>query len=153
MDYPHGQHRWVEFKDIHNHEVTSVPPEWHGWLTQMQDTPGGSVQSFIDEKLGESHQVAGDDCDSSKMYTDNVGLNASNFEMGEVLNYSSYRQRGYKIGGLNMLPGDKDKFHVHAGHALNKGSTTRYDSLKKMHLWDPEESEETPKPIRSLDVN
>lgn len=153
LDYPYGQHRWVEYKDIHNHEASSVPPEWHGWLSHMQDTPGSSVQSFIEEKLASSNQVAGDSSDSSKKYSDHVGLNSSGFKMGEVLNWTSYRARGYKIGGMNQLPGDPDKFHVHAGHALNKDSKTRYGAQKKMHLWDPEDPEDPPAPIRSLDVN
>lgn len=158
MDYPHGQHRWVEFKDIHNPDVSTVPPEWHGWCTQMQDVPGNSVQSFFDEKLAESHLVAGDKADSSKVYTDHVGLNASGYQMEEYLNKTGFRHRGYKIGGLKQKPGEPDQFHVHAGHALNKKSKGRFDGpvAKGQHAgdWDHEDDwEETTKPHRSPDLN
>lgn len=157
MNYPHGQHRWVEFKDIHNPDVSTVPPEWHGWHTQMQDVPGPSVQKFLDEKLGESHLVAGDTADSSKVYTDHVGLNASGYETEEYMNLTGFRHRGYKIGGLKQKPGEPDRFHVHAGHALNKKSQTRYDGdmAKGQHAWDPENDdwEEATKPHRSPDLN
>jgi|Transcript_89800 NADH:ubiquinone oxidoreductase subunit len=51
LDYPHGQHRWVEYADIHNYDAASVPPEWHGWMTHMQDAPGSDAREFITEKL------------------------------------------------------------------------------------------------------
>lgn len=154
LDYPHGQHRWVEFKDIHNPDASTIPPEWHGWHTQMQDAPGTSVQSFIDAKLQGSHQVAGDACDSSVAYSDHVGLNASGYETEEVMNHTGYRARGYKVGGLKQLPGDPDLYTVHAGHALRKDSKGRYEAQKKMHLWSPEkDGADIPAPARSLDVN
>jgi hypothetical protein len=37
LEYLYGQHRWVEYQDIHNFEPTSVPPEWHGWLHHQTD--------------------------------------------------------------------------------------------------------------------
>ena len=147
----------MEFKDIHNPDVSTIPPEWHGWHTQMQDAPGSSVKSFLEERLAVSHLVAGDSADSSKVYTDHVGLNATGYEMEKEMNKSTTRLRGYKIGGtMNMGPNDKEEFHVHPGHALNKGKTGRYTGQKKMHLWDPNANEETnpePKPFRSLDLN
>eukprot|EP00614_Pseudopedinella_elastica_P035444 CAMPEP_0172616880 /NCGR_PEP_ID=MMETSP1068-20121228/68525_1 /TAXON_ID=35684 /ORGANISM="Pseudopedinella elastica, Strain CCMP716" /LENGTH=257 /DNA_ID=CAMNT_0013422485 /DNA_START=34 /DNA_END=807 /DNA_ORIENTATION=+ len=155
LDYPHGQHRWVEYKDIHNPDASSVPPEWHGWFTHMQDAPGPSVQSFLDSRLSESKLVAGDKTDSSKVYTDHVGLNASGFEMDGLLNKTQMRARGYKIGGMYQQPGEADKFTVHAGHALNKKSKGRFEAQKGMHLWDPEDEEgkTIPQPHRPREVN
>ena len=40
VDYPFGQHRWVEPGDAHNYDPTSIPPEWHGWMHHMSDVPG-----------------------------------------------------------------------------------------------------------------
>ena len=148
-----GQHRWVEFKDIHNPDASTIPPEWHGWHTQMQDVPGTSVAGFLEEKLAASHQVAGDAADSSKCYTDHVGLNASGSETEEVMNKTGYRARGYMVGGLKQKPGDADLFHVHPGHALNKKGVGRFEAQKKMHLWDPTDETPPPGPIRSPDVN
>mmetsp|Transcript_5708 Transcript_5708/g.19963 ORF Transcript_5708/g.19963 Transcript_5708/m.19963 type:complete len:154 (-) Transcript_5708:1227-1688(-) len=32
-----GRHRWVEYANRHNYNLTSVPPEWHGWLHHITD--------------------------------------------------------------------------------------------------------------------
>lgn len=34
-----GQHRWVEYADIHNFDASQIPPEWHGWMTHTFDEP------------------------------------------------------------------------------------------------------------------
>jgi NADH:ubiquinone oxidoreductase subunit len=141
LDYPHGQHRWVEYKDIHNYDASMIPPEWHGWHTHMHDAPGPSVASFLEEQLNASEYVTSDSADSSKVYHDHVGLNASGYETETMMNKTSFRARGYKIGGLYQKPGDPDEFHVHAGHALNKKSDTRYKEVKGTNLWNPNDSE------------
>ena len=134
-----------------------MPPEWHGWHTQMQDAPGPSSQKFLEEKLAASQLVAGDtSADSSQIYTDHVGLNATGYATEPIMNKSTIRARGYKIGGVNQLPDEPDQFHVHPGHAQNKSGQGRYLSQKKLHVWDPvkdPEAKEMPKPIRSPDVN
>ena len=33
----YGRHRWVVYKDIHDYSPASVPPEWHGWLHNIND--------------------------------------------------------------------------------------------------------------------
>jgi len=39
-----GQHRWVEYKDIHNFDASMIPPEWHGWMHHTFDeTPTDMV--------------------------------------------------------------------------------------------------------------
>lgn len=142
----------MEFKEIHNPDASSIPPEWHGWTTHMHDEPGPSVQSFINEQIKGSHLVAGDSSDSAQIYGDHVGLNSTGFKMDGQLNLTGVRSRGYKIGGVGMLPGDPDKFHVHAGHALNKKSKGRFTALKAVHVGDPNsDGSDLPKPIRSLD--
>jgi len=149
-----GQHRWVEFKDIHNPDAASISPDWHGWHTQMQDAPGSSVRGFLDERLTASKQVAGDDADSRAAFADHVGLNASGYELEKTMNPTMQRARGYKIGGtMNSSPTDADKFYVHPGHALNKGKVGRFQGQKKMHLWDGSEDNEPPKPIRDPMIN
>lgn len=32
-----GRHRWVEYANRQNYNLTSVPPEWHGWLHHITD--------------------------------------------------------------------------------------------------------------------
>lgn len=132
-----GQHRWVEYKDIHNYDASMVPPEWHGWHTHMHDVPGPSVASFLEEQLNASPLVANDHADSTVMYHDHVGMNASGYESERISHKTSFRQRGYKIGGIYSQPEDPEEFHVHAGHALNKKSETRYKEVKGVEFWDP----------------
>lgn len=52
----------------------------------------------------------------------------------KVHNKTIYRQRGYMIGGTNMLPGDKDQYYMHVGHAGNKKSKGRFEVLGKLIL-------------------
>lgn len=35
--YAAGQHRWVEYADIHNYDSSSVTADWHPWLHHMSD--------------------------------------------------------------------------------------------------------------------
>ncbi|CAN0444741.1 unnamed protein product, partial [Discosporangium mesarthrocarpum] len=33
-----GQHRWVEYADIHNYDSSTIPSSWHPWLHHMSDS-------------------------------------------------------------------------------------------------------------------
>ena len=37
MSRPAGQHRWVEYADIHNYDAAMISPDWHGWIHYMHD--------------------------------------------------------------------------------------------------------------------
>jgi NADH:ubiquinone oxidoreductase subunit len=37
IELPYGQHRWVEYADIHNPDPTMITPEWHGWMHHTFD--------------------------------------------------------------------------------------------------------------------
>lgn len=37
IELPFGQHRWVEYADIHDPDPTFIPPEWHGWMHHVYD--------------------------------------------------------------------------------------------------------------------
>lgn len=148
-DYSHGQHRWIEYKDIHNPDASTIPPEWHGWMCHMQDVPGESSPKFLAEKLGASHQVEGNPDDSGI----DTHVGHTEYKMEEIMNWTSFRQRGYKIGGIKQLPEEADKYNVHAGHRLNKKSKGRFEGVKGTHLWDPDSDAPKPQITRSLDEN
>ncbi|ACO67571.1 predicted protein, partial [Micromonas commoda] len=38
--YQSGRHRWVEYADLDNYNASTVPSEWHGWLSHVDDEPG-----------------------------------------------------------------------------------------------------------------
>ena len=42
----YGRHRWVVYKDLYDYSPASVPPEWHGWLHNINDDAPSRV-SFI----------------------------------------------------------------------------------------------------------
>eukprot|EP00622_Pseudochattonella_farcimen_P002054 FR736908.1.p1 GENE.FR736908.1~~FR736908.1.p1 ORF type:complete len:204 (+),score=41.28 FR736908.1:41-613(+) len=150
LDYPHGQHRWVEYADAHNYDASSIPPEWHGWTTHMQDAPGSDAREYIDEKLKTKLEI---DKGDHSVYEHHVGH--TEYKMQSLLNYTSHRKRGYKIGGIKQLPDEEDKYHVHAGHRLQKNKKGRFEQQKGMDFWDPSDPEgaNTKPPNRSLDVN
>lgn len=151
MDYPHGQHRWVEYKDIHNLDASSIPPEWHGWMCHMMDTPGKDAREYIDKKL-ETKLEIGEDMSGLDHH-----VGHTEYQMEGLTNWSSFRQRGYNIGGVHQLPGEEDKYHMHAGHAMNKKKKLegRFQDQKGMHLWDPSDpdGEKIKPPNRPMEEN
>jgi len=50
VDYPFGQHRWVEPDDIHNFDSTSIAPEWQGWMNSQTDEPPCAEGKYVEEK-------------------------------------------------------------------------------------------------------
>ncbi len=48
MDYPFGQHRWVEYSNIHDFDATMIQPEWHGWMHHTFDETPVDAQPKID---------------------------------------------------------------------------------------------------------
>ena len=46
----YGRHRWVVYKDVHDYSPASVPPEWHGWLHNINDDAPSRVSPLPREK-------------------------------------------------------------------------------------------------------
>lgn len=122
VDYPFGQHRWVEPGDIHNFDSTSIPPEWHGWMTSMNDAPPSQEEELIKErqqhvpKLCRSNAPA--DMDS------NVGHQEPIMNFHHMHNQSQVRSRGYGIGNpiVGLPPGAKDSYYTQPGSPYNPAS-------------------------------
>lgn len=126
-DYPFGQHRWVEPGDIHNFDSSSIPPEWHGWMTSMHDEPPCAEQSLIERKT----EVVDQMCKSDAPTKSNVGLQDETlFHFHHLHNQSQVRSRGYNIGntivGLppskNSKDGIKDAYYTQPGSPYNDAS-------------------------------
>ncbi|GMH95047.1 hypothetical protein TL16_g13065 [Triparma laevis f. inornata] len=111
VDYTFGQHRWVEPSDIHNYDPSSIPPEWHGWMHHMSDSPGtfADEKDFIDTKMSNVNQIL---ANSSAPYNHSIGQtnepppNALNHQH----NMSQLRSRGWKVGNIQcyLPPGIGD---------------------------------------------
>jgi NADH dehydrogenase (ubiquinone) 1 alpha subcomplex subunit 12 len=46
-DYPHNQHRWVEYageKSFYEVDPSNIPAEWHGWVHGVTAEPPTSVR-------------------------------------------------------------------------------------------------------------
>lgn len=109
-EYPFGQHRWVEYADIHNFDPTMIQPEWHGWMHHMYDEVPGETPKHP-RKIIPSHNA------SNAIYDTHV----YDPKIPAVIqhNRSQFRQRGWQIGSLQTKGGEADQYYLHVGHPLN----------------------------------
>jgi len=117
VDYPFGQHRWVEPGDINNFDSSSIPPEWHGWMTSMNDAPPSSEDAYIEEKKKHIMPV----CQSDSPGDHNVGHQEKFFNFHNMHNQSQVRSRGYGIGNpiVGLPPGVPDGYYTQPGSPYN----------------------------------
>jgi len=120
VDYPFGQHRWVEPGDVHNFDATQIAPEWHGWMTSMNDVPPTQEADYI----GKTKQDIIKMCKSDAPADHNVGLQSQIKNFHFMHNQSQIRSRGYGIGNpvVGLPPGAKDAFYTQPGSPYNEAS-------------------------------
>jgi len=121
VDYPFGQHRWVEPGDIHNYDSASIPPEWHGWMTSMNDAPPAAEEDYIGER--KQHIIPLESRSDAKI-DHNVGHQEEVFNFHHLHNLSTVRSRGYGIGNpvVGLPPGAKDSYYTQPGSPYNDAS-------------------------------
>mmetsp|Transcript_18927 Transcript_18927/g.22609 ORF Transcript_18927/g.22609 Transcript_18927/m.22609 type:complete len:249 (-) Transcript_18927:297-1043(-) len=125
VDYPFGQHRWVEPGDIHNYDAASMAPEWHTWMTHMNDAPPCAQEQFLSDAgdkidpLCQSHAPGGTDHGDSM-----VGHMEGTTHFHNLHNQSQVRSRGYNIGNhvVGLPPGVKDSYYTQPGSPYNDAS-------------------------------
>lgn len=126
VDYPLGQHRWVEPADIHNFDSSSVPPEWHGWMTQMSDVTPSQEDKYIEEAMKSlrTGEI------SHAPYVSNVGHREPYFNFHHMHNQSQIRSRGYNIGNpiVGLPPGAPDAYYTQPGSPYNDASIRKFDT-------------------------
>ena len=120
VDYPFGQHRWVEPGDIHNFDSSSVPPEWQGWMTSMNDAPPAAEGDYIEEKKKHIQPL----CRSDANIDHNVGHQEEIYNFHHLHNQSAVRSRGFGIGNpvVGLPPGAKDSYYTQPGSPYNDAS-------------------------------
>jgi len=120
VDYPFGQHRWVEPSDIHNFDSTQVPPEWHGWMLHMNDATPSQEEEFVDELKKNIHPTAPSDAP----FDHNIGHQNEFFNFNNMHNQSQIRSRGYGIGNsiVGLPPHKADAYYTQPGSPYNKAS-------------------------------
>jgi len=126
VDYPFGQHRWVEPGDIHNYDSSSIAPEWHGWMTSMNDTPPASETTYFDTA---KHDIVDTAVGSHSPHDHAVGyVNEENTEKHNWKHYhnlTQIRSRGYGIGNpiVGLPPqGVKDQYYTQPGSLYNEAN-------------------------------
>jgi NADH:ubiquinone oxidoreductase subunit len=117
VDYPFGQHRWVEPVDLHNFDATMVPPEWHGWMVSMNDAPPHQEDAYIEEMSKRINPSAPSDAP----FKHNVGYQNEFYNFNGMHNQSQIRSRGYAIGNSIVgLPAHApDAFYTQPGSPYN----------------------------------
>lgn len=122
IDYSFGQHRWVEPGDVHNFDSTSIPPEWHGWMTSMNDVAPSQEQDYLDKAKDDILKM----CHSDAPDDHAVGLQSPGlYNFHSMHNQSQVRSRGYGIGNpIVGLPAfnAKDAYYTQPGSPYNEAS-------------------------------
>mmetsp|Transcript_25933 Transcript_25933/g.39735 ORF Transcript_25933/g.39735 Transcript_25933/m.39735 type:complete len:239 (+) Transcript_25933:55-771(+) len=115
VDYPFGQHRWVEPGDVNNFDSSSIPPEWHGWMTSMNDVAPSTESDFFERNEASLPEL----CRSDVVVKDRkmVGHQEKLFHFHNMHNQSQVRSRGYGIGNpiVGLPPHAPDAYYVQPG--------------------------------------
>ena len=93
VDYPFGQHRWVEPGDIHNFDSTSIAPEWQGWMNSQSDEPPCAEGTYVEEKSKHIIPL----CQSYAPDKTNIGYQVPMFHFHHLHNQTQVHSRGYVI--------------------------------------------------------
>jgi len=131
VDYPFGQHRWVEPGDIHNFDSTSIPPEWHGWMTSMNDSPPSQEQDYLDESKKNILKM----CHSDAPDDHAVGFQHKLKNFHSMHNQSQVRSRGYGIGNpvVGLPPFNaKDSYYTQPGSPYNEASIRKHEPIGQL---------------------
>lgn len=129
LDLPFGQHRWVEYSNIHDYDATMIQPEWHGWMHHMYDETPDEVSSPNPlSTTSVSHAI----------FNDHIGKIGEKVEAQEQVDVTQYRQRGYKVGSRMTGPEDPDLYYKQPGHPLSeKVEKGRFKHTKGAKEWTP----------------
>lgn len=143
VDYPYGQHRWVEPGDIHNFDSSSIDPEWHGWMTSMNDVPPSQHDDYVEERKKNIVPL----CRSNAPDDHNVGHQEKLFNFHNLHNQSQVRSRGYGIGNpiVGLPPGVKDSYYTQPGSPYNESNMK-----KSVMIGDLDEVKGGGRPYKSL---
>ena len=140
IDYPMGQHRWVEPADIHNFDATHVPPEWHGWMTHMNDATPTTEEAYIQEKMKDLRTAEV----SHVPYQNVLGHQEPYFNFNHMHNQSQIRSRGYNIGNhvVGLPPtGAPDAYYTQPGSPYNDASIRKFEMQGKLDEKRPYKNE------------
>jgi len=144
VDYPFGQHRWVEPGDIHNFDSASIQPEWHGWMVSMNDAPPSSEDSYIESRKNDIIPL---ESVSHAPDNHNVGHQEKIFNFHHLNNLSTVRSRGFGIGNpvVGLPAGAKDSYYTQPGSPYNEASIR-----PRVNIGDLDEGKGGGRPYKSM---
>ena len=167
VDYPFGQHRWVEPADIHNFDASHIPPEWHGWMHSMNDCTPSQEDEYFKKMVKNINPSAPSDAP----YNHNIGYQNEVFNFNHMHNQSQIRSRGYGIGNpvVGLPPNVPDAYYTQPGSPYNshftkprdfkgdldeaKGGGRPYkNDLWKRRLMTEAEKEEIKNPSKGVEI-
>lgn len=145
VDYPFGQHRWVEPGDIHNFDSASVPPEWHGWMTSMNDAPPSEETAHI---AAATKNVPSGCTSHVPEEVGMVGHQEETFHFHHLHNQTQVRSRGYGIGNpvVGLPPFVKDSYYTQPGSPYNDSSLEKKPEM----IGDLDEEKGGGRPYKSM---
>jgi NADH:ubiquinone oxidoreductase subunit len=128
---PYGQHRWIEYADIHNPDAAMIQPEWHGWMHHMFDETPEEMDA-VEKDIIATTEV------THAIYNTHVGrIDDKDIP---ILNQSTNRHRGYKVGSLTIGEEDEEDYYLQPGHPLSKEKKGAFlDGRKETTAWSPNE--------------
>ena len=143
VDYPWGQHRWVEPGDIHNFDSTQIPPEWQGWMCHINDATPTTEEEHIAEQMKHVRKAE----ISHAPYQTNLGHQEPYFNFHHMHNQSQIRSRGYGIGNpiVGLPPGAPDAYYTQPGSPYNEASIRKLEMIG-----DLDEAKGGGRPYKSL---
>ncbi|KAG7361497.1 NADH:ubiquinone oxidoreductase 17.2 kD subunit-like protein [Nitzschia inconspicua] len=125
VDYPTGQHRWVEPADIQNFDSSQIPPEWHGWMTSMNDVTPSQEDEYFEKMTKRINPSAPSDAP----YKHNIGYQNELFHFNGMHNQSQIRSRGYGIGNsiVGLPPFAPDAYYTQPGSPYNPAFIRKFE--------------------------
>ena len=129
LEQPFGQHRWVEYADIHNPDAAMIQPEWHGWMHHMFDETPDQLDQ-IEKDIMDTTEV------THAIYDTHVG-HIEDKEAVPLVNVSTKRHRGYKVGSLPIGEEDEEDYYLQPGHPLSKKEGRFENGRKETTEWNP----------------
>lgn len=111
--------------DIHNFDSSQIPPEWHGWMTHMNDCTPRTEQEYIDKWM--KHLRVGEI--SHAPFRSNIGHQEPYFNFHHMHNQSQIRSRGYGIGNqvVGLPPGAPYAYYTQPGSPYNEASIRKFE--------------------------
>mmetsp|Transcript_29030 Transcript_29030/g.66475 ORF Transcript_29030/g.66475 Transcript_29030/m.66475 type:complete len:175 (-) Transcript_29030:278-802(-) len=101
-------------------DSSQVSPEWHGWMTSMNDVPPPTQDRFFEDKKADIDQIV----QSNNQYDHGVGYQNPISNYNGMHNQSQVRPRGYNIGNrvVRLPPGHDGTYYTQPGSLYNPGS-------------------------------